>query len=102
MLTGNYVLPSPENGSVQWVEGKPCISVRQALWQDHSTPESIAAMLNNASRDSGSVDGYSVIAVHIWSETVDSLLKVAELLQDDVLLVKPDELVQLMTQQVEH
>jgi len=97
---GNYVLPSPANGSVEWVAGKPCISIRNSLWQDHTTPESIAAQLNAQSRDHTTTDGYSVIGVHIWSETVDSLLKVASLLKDDVVLVKPDELIQLMTRHV--
>ena len=97
---GNYVLPEPDNGSVKWVNGKPCIAVRSSLWQDHSTPQSIAKLLNAQSRNHSSTAGYSVIAVHIWSETVDSMMQVAQLLDDDVLLVKPDTLIQLMTQNV--
>ena len=98
---GNYVLPEPANGSVKWVNGKPCVSIRASLWQDHSTPQSIAKMLNAQSRNHTSAAGYSVIAVHIWSETMDSMLQVAELLDDDVLLVKPDALIQLMTKNVQ-
>ena len=97
---GNYVLPSPDNGSVLWIHGKPVISSRASLWQDHSTPESIAAMLNQQARDPTATAGYSIIAVHIWSETVESLIQLAKLLDDDVLLVKPDELIELMTQNV--
>ena len=41
-----------------------------------------------------------MVAVHIWSETVDSLLDMAGAFDDDVLLVKPDELVALMTAKV--
>ena len=100
MYYGNYVLDPPDNGSVQWVNNKPGIAVRAALWQDHSTPKSIAQMLNNQSRDETTVDGYSVIAVHIWSETVDSLLEMNAAFDDDVILVKPDELVALMTAKV--
>ena len=95
------MLPAPDNGSVKWVHGKPCISVRNSLWQDHTTPASIAAMLNAQSTDHTTTAGYSVIAVHIWSETMDSLVKVAQQLQEHVLLVKPDTLIQLMTRHVQ-
>ena len=97
---GNYVLPAPNNGAVQWIHNKPAIAVRASLWQDHSTPASIAQMLNEQVRDETVVAGYSVVAVHIWSETVDSLLEMAAALDDDVVLVKPDELVALMTAKV--
>ena len=97
---GNYVLPAPLAGSVKWAHNKPCIAVRQSLWADHTTPASIAALLNEQSKDHTSTAGYSVIAVHIWSETVQSLVQVANALDESVLLVKPDELIQLMTQNV--
>ena len=54
---GNYVLPDPDNGSVKWVNNKPAIAVRASLWQDHSTPKSIAAMLNSQSTDETTVGG---------------------------------------------
>ena len=97
---GNYVLPDPYNGAVQWIHNKPAIAVRASLWQDHSTPKSIAQMLNGQVRDATVVGGYSVVAVHIWSETVDSLLEMAGGLDDDVVIVKPDELIALMTAKV--
>ena len=97
---GNYVMDPPDNGSVQWINNKPAIAVRAALWQDHSTPKSIAQLLNQQARDETTVGGYSVVAVHIWSETVDSLLEMNDALDDGVVLVKPDELVALMTANV--
>lgn len=94
-----YVLPDV-NGSVIWIHDKPVISIRESLWADHSTPESVAALLNKQSRDDTSVDGYSVIGIHMWSQTVDTVNKVAALLDDDVVVVKLDELVRLMTENV--
>lgn len=97
---GNYVLPDPYNGDVKWINNKPAIAVRASLWADHSTPASIATLLNSQLRDETVIGGYSVIAVHIWSETVDSLLEMAAALEDGVVLVKPDELIALMTAKV--
>jgi hypothetical protein len=70
------------------------------MWDGHSTPESTAELLNKQSRDHESVDGYSVIAVHMWSQTVDTVNNAASLLDDDVVVVKLDELVRLMTENV--
>ena len=92
-----YVVPN-RSGSVIWVDQKPAIAVRDSLWEGHSTPSSLAKLLNAQSRDAGSVDGYSVLAVHLWSQTVDTVAETVEALdKDGVVVVKLDELVRLMT-----
>lgn len=73
---------------------------QDSLWADHSTPESIAELLNKQSRDAETVDGYSVIGIHMWSQTVDTVNQIATLLDEDVEVVKLDELVRLMTDNV--
>ena len=96
----DYVLPSGQNGSVIWVHDKPGISLRDCMRNGHSTPQSTARMINALSRDHTSTDGYSILGLMIWDVTLDMVLQLVELLDDDVVLVKPDQLVQLMSQHV--
>ena len=96
-----YVLDNGRNGTVTWVAGKPCIAVRDSLWAGHSTPQSIADMLNQQVRDNTQTAGYSVIAAHLWTQDVDTIGDVvARLDGDGVEVVRLDELVALMTANV--
>ena len=96
-----YVLDNGRNGTVTWVNHKPAIAVRDSLWAGHSTPDSIATMLNQQSRDSTQTAGYSVIAAHLWSQDVGTISDVVEQLDGDgVVVVRLDELVALMTANV--
>lgn len=47
------------------------------------------------------VDGYSLIPVHAWSRNVSDVIAVTQLLAPQVRVVKPDEFVQLITQNVQ-
>jgi hypothetical protein len=95
-----YLLTDNRNGTVTWVHNKPSIAVRESLWDGHSTPAYIASVLNSQKRDSTTVDGYSVIAVHVWSEDVNSIVETVKALDDDIMVVNLDVLVALMTQNV--
>ena len=89
------------DGAMYWVNNKPVIGARYNLWElpDHSHPygfetvESLAEKLNDASTNAYSVDGYSLIDVHAWSHTVADINELAALLDDDVIIVTPDEFV---------
>jgi len=72
------------------------------LWDGFDTPSSIATKLNNLSTDINSADGYSLIPVHIWSNGVDEIVECAELLDENVRVVTPDEFVSLIKQNVQH
>ena len=91
-----YRLLNNRNGSVLWSHGKPFIAIRESLWLNHTTGPYIADLLNAQSRDSTSPEGYSVIAVSAWFNTADSVLSVIAQLDEDILVVKVDEMVQLM------
>ena len=96
-----YVLDHGRNGTVTWVNHKPAISVRDSMWAGHSTPQSIAEMLNQQVRDNTQTAGYSVIAAHLWSQDVGTISDVvARLDSEGVVVVRVDELVALMSANV--
>ena len=96
-----YLLDGGRNGSVFWVDDKPAIAVRESLWAGHSTPQSVAALINQQTRDHRGVAGYSVVAVHLWSQTVDTVGEAVKALDEEgVVVVKLDELVRLMSANV--
>jgi hypothetical protein len=76
------------------------VSAKYNLWGGFETGESLAQKLNNALKDPYSVDGYTLVAVHAWSNSVDSLLYVNSLLDQDVRVVAPDEFVSLISEAI--
>ena len=97
----NYVPVYPYNGTVQWSNGKPAISMRDSLWADHSTPQSVAALVNALSTNHTTVDAYSAIVIHIWSMTMTDVKTCIELMDKNrVVVVKPDQFAQLMVNNV--
>jgi len=88
------------NGSISWVNGKPVIGGRFNLWQGFETPESLAEKLNAMPTNTEISEGYSLIPVHAWSMTVDSVIECQSLLNPNVRVVKPDEFVQLIQQNI--
>jgi len=79
---------------------KPVISAKYNLWGGFETCESLAEKLNAEIRDPYSEDGYSLVAVHSWSNSVDSLLYVRSLLEQGVRVVSPDEFVSLISKAI--
>ena len=72
----------------------------QGFWGGFETGESLAEKLNAGLKDPYSVDGYTLVAVHAWSNSVDSLLYVNSLLDDGVRVVAPDEFVSLISEAI--
>ncbi|MHB2149609.1 GxGYxYP domain-containing protein [Calditrichota bacterium LG25] len=83
-------------GKINWINGKPVITGRFNLWEGFETPESLAEKLNYSSTDIHSEKGYSLIPVHVWSKGVDDVLRCISLLNKNVKVVTPDELVYLI------
>ena len=97
-----YILDHGRNGSVTWVDHKPAIALRDSMWTGHSTPQSIAAVLNSQLRDHTQTAGYSVIAAHLWTQDVGTIGEVvAQLDGDGVVVVRLEELVALMSANVQ-
>ncbi len=79
---------------------KPVISAKYNLWGGFETCESLAEKLNDGVKDPYSVDGYTLVAVHAWSNSVDSLLFVRSLLDDGIRVVAPDDFVSLISKNI--
>ena len=93
----DYSNYSRMKGSMDCYGLKPVVSAKYNLWGGFETGESLAQKLNNAVRDPYSVEGYTLVAVHAWSNSVDSLLYVNSLLEEGVRVVAPDEFVSLIS-----
>lgn len=79
---------------------KPVISAKYNLWGGFETCESLAEKLNNGLKDPYSVEGYTLVAVHAWSNSVDSLLFVRSMLEEGVRVVAPDDFVSLISKNI--
>lgn len=90
------------HGQIDWYKGKPSIGGRYTLWGNLSSPQSLAATLNQASTNINSQDGYSLISVHIWDRGVDDVLDCINRLNPNVRVVAPDEFVWLIKKNIKN
>eukprot|EP01090_Pellita_catalonica_P020492 TRINITY_DN7355_c0_g1_i1.p1 TRINITY_DN7355_c0_g1~~TRINITY_DN7355_c0_g1_i1.p1 ORF type:complete len:568 (-),score=62.82 TRINITY_DN7355_c0_g1_i1:276-1979(-) len=73
---------------------KPVIGARFRLWKGFETPASLAEKLNQMPIKPQSEVGYSLIAVHVWTMTVESVVETVKLLDlSRVDVVTPHEFV---------
>lgn len=96
----DYSNYSRMKGSMDCYGLKPIVSAKYNLWGGFETGESLAHKLNNARKDPYSVEGYTLVAVHAWSNSVDSLLYVNDLLDEGVRVVAPDEFIALIRKSI--
>jgi hypothetical protein len=89
---GNYWLM---HGFTDCINGKPVISARFNLVQPDFSTYSLAQAVNNMPKDPYSSDGYSLIAVNVWSSSVDSVIKCIQMLDSSVRVVTPESFVKL-------
>jgi len=89
------------NGQISWYNNKPSIGGRYNLWDGiHSTTQ-VAQLVNNLPTNINSSAGYSLIPVHAWSMTVDSVIAcINKLDTSKVRVVCPDEFVWLIKQNI--
>jgi hypothetical protein len=57
---------------------------------------SVIAELNNATRNPGSTEGYSIVLWHAWSKSLDDVMTVVDGLAPHVKVVPPDTLVKMV------
>jgi len=93
---GNYARCA---GAIQWQCGKPIISAFTNLW-DSSGPAEVAAALNARPRNPRLLAGYSLVDVHAWSHSVESVRHCLELLDPQVRVVTPDVFVSLLRRSI--
>lgn len=88
-------------GEILFVNGKPFVSVRYELWEGKGDPSSLAAKINALPADPYSPLGYSVVVVHPWSRSLKDVKEVIDHLDPQVRVVRPDEFILLITENLE-
>ncbi len=86
------------NGRIEWIEGKPVVAARFRLWGGFETTSSLARKINALPKDPKSPQGYSLVAVHVWTNSVDSVVRCVQLLDERVRVVTPEVFVELIRQ----
>ncbi len=114
-IKGGIISLDPERyeggqGRIFFSDDKPFMTYRLSLW--HPTGEKAnvtaewldeqAAEVNSYPADIYSINGYSVINVHPWSVSVESLAYFVSQLDDDVVLVTVDELMEMISNNIPH
>ena len=93
----DYAKYSKLNGEITFYNNKPIISARYNLWGGFESPSSLIEKINNLPKDPYSSEGYSLIPVHNWSYSVDTIIKIAEGFDDKINIVAPDEFLNLIS-----
>jgi len=93
----DYSKYSKLNGEISFYNNKPIISARYNLWGGFESPTSLVEKINNLPKDPYSSDGYSLIPVHNWSYSVDTILEIAKGFDEKINIVAPDEFLNLIT-----
>ena len=89
---------SNHNGSIKFINNKPIISARFNLWGGFNSTKTLSNKINNLPKNPYLESGYSLIPVHNWSNSVDSILLCSELFNENVRVVSPDKFVNLIKQ----
>ena len=89
---------SNHNGAIKFLNNKPIISARFNLWGGFNSTQTLSYKINNLPKDPYSASGYSLIPVHNWSNSVDSILLCSELFDENIRIVSPDKFVNLIKQ----
>lgn len=87
------------NGKLWWFNQKPFLSVREAMW-DLDRLEPLAERINNFSVDPYSIDGYTLIIVHVWSHDYNDVVKLSEMFQSHVEIILPSHMMQFISENV--
>tara|TARA_B110000444_G_scaffold58151_1_gene54157 strand:- start:1661 stop:3460 length:1800 start_codon:yes stop_codon:yes gene_type:complete len=93
----DYSNYSKLNGQITFYNNKPIICARYNLWGGFESPSSIIEKINNLPKDPYSEDGYSLIPVHNWSYSVDTLIQIVQGFDENINVVAPDEFLNLIT-----
>ncbi|MGE5497938.1 MAG: T9SS type A sorting domain-containing protein, partial [Syntrophothermus sp.] len=84
-------------GRIKFTNGKPVIHGRYNLWRDvFDNINTLASKLNVLQKNIYSTSGYSLIPVHVWTESVTDVVNCTKMLDSTVRVVTPDEFVSLI------
>ncbi|OBZ09495.1 GxGYxYP domain-containing protein [Bacillus sp. FJAT-26390] len=85
-------------GALSWSNGKPFIAARETLWE--TEPLEMAVRLNSYKKDPSVIEGYTMVNVHPWSHNYQDVLDITANLGPDVVVVTPDEFMELIKKNV--
>ena len=88
-------------GRLRWINEKPVVGARYDFREETNSVEELAAKLNEAATTPGTEAGYSLVTVHVWSRSVEDVVRVAERLDADVEVVRPDVFVRRLQANVD-
>ena len=83
------------HGFTDCINGKPVISARYNLVQPDFSTYSLAKALDTMPRNPYSSEGYSLVAVNVWSSPLDSVIKCIQMLDSNIRVVTPESFVKL-------
>lgn len=89
----DYSAYDKERGRMVWSNGKPVVSASARFWQGQpgSDTQALVRKLSTAPRRTDVPEGYSVVMVHAWSQSVASVVDLVEQLPSEVEVLAPDE-----------
>lgn len=96
-VNGDY---ARNKGKILWFKNKPMITCRFTLWNSgqyrgvSQTPADLAASINRLPANPSSEYGYSFVIVHAWSYGLSQINECIQLLDKDVEVVTPYEMIQ--------
>lgn len=85
-------------GALYWSNGKPFVAARETLWE--TEPQEMVVRLNSYKKDPSVIEGYTMVNVHPWSHNYQDVLEIAANLGPDVVIVTPDEFMELIKKNV--
>ena len=95
-----YVRYAPHGGKIFWFDGKPMVTARFDF-RDNAfysavrvTPEDLANSINAMPTNPYDDSGYSFVTVHAWSRGWNEVAECVELLNDNVRVVTPNEMIE--------
>lgn len=88
------------HGSVYWSNDKPFVAYRETLW--NADVELVANRINNYSTNINSIEAYTAVNLHPWSMDYNDVVEMVSLLDDHVVVVTPDEMIRMITDNVPH
>jgi hypothetical protein len=99
-LRGFFLAYDQYKGKILWFNGKPMVTARYALWNSpgrqgvSSNARELAASINALPPNPYSENGYTFVIVHAWSYGWDEVAACIELLNSNVRVITPNELIE--------
>ncbi len=93
---------SKHDGEIRFINNKPIISARYNLWGGFNTVKQLSQKINSLDINPKSSSGYSLIPVHNWSNSVDSILLCSQLFNNNIRIVSPDKFVNLIEENIQN